>query len=222
LFRIWLWLRHRVFGRRFGRLVLENVEGVPLVVLPDVFNPVLLRTGAILARAASRVYGNGAGEGTRALDKGTGSGTGAVAAAKQGFTVVAVDINPEAVRCARINVLMNHLEGKIEVREGDLFAPVQGERFDLVLFNPPFFRGIPQNTRDLAWRSPDVIERFAAALPRHLTPEGRALVVLSTDGEENAMLEALSRAGLHVTIVSKENLGNEVVTVYSAGVDRRG
>jgi release factor glutamine methyltransferase len=222
LFRVWLWFRHRVFGRRFGRLVLENVEGTPLVVLPDVFNPVLLRTGAILARAASRVYGNGAGKGKRALDMGTGSGSGAVAAAKQGFTVVGVDINPEAVRCARINVLMNHLEAKIEVREGDLFAPVQGERFDLVLFNPPFFRGVPQNTRDLAWRSPDVIERFAAALPAHLTKDGRALVVLSTDGEESAMLEALSRAGLRVKIVSKENLGNEVVTVYSAGLDKAG
>ena len=198
--------------------MLEQVEGTPLVVLPDVFNPVLLRTGAILARTAGRVYAGGAGDGKRALDMGTGSGTGAVAAAKQGFQVVGVDINPEAVRCARINVLMNHLEERIEVREGDLFSPVNGERFDLVLFNPPFFRGAPKNARDLAWRSPDVIERFAAALPDHLTPGGRALLVLSTDGEEQAMLEALARAGLEPKIVAQENLGNEIVTVYSAGV----
>ena len=46
----YLALRYRVFGRRHGRLVLENLDGVPLVVLPSVFNPVLLRTGALLAR----------------------------------------------------------------------------------------------------------------------------------------------------------------------------
>ncbi len=58
--------------------------------------------------------------------------------------VVAVDINPAAVRCAQINALLNQLEQRIEVRRGDLFAPVAGERFDLVLFNPPFLRGAPR------------------------------------------------------------------------------
>ena len=62
-----LWLRPRVFGRRYGRLVLERVEDIPLVVLPDVFNPVLLGTGGILARTASRLYAGGAGAGMRAL-----------------------------------------------------------------------------------------------------------------------------------------------------------
>ena len=51
---------------------------------------------------------------------------------------MAVDINPEAVRCAGINALLNHFEHKIEVRHGDLFAAVPAERFDLIVFNPPF------------------------------------------------------------------------------------
>src|SRR5205823_1604642 len=105
----------------------------------------------------------------RALDMGTGSGIGAVFAARAGYRVVGVDLNPEAVRCARINALMNRLEDRLEAREGDLFAPVAGERFDLILFNPPFFRGEPRDALDMAWRSVDVLERFAEGLPSALT-----------------------------------------------------
>src|SRR5258708_40043817 len=83
------------------------------------------------------------GLGARALDMGTGSGVGAVFAARRGFQVVGVDLNPDAVRCARANVLLNGLEERIEIRHGAPFEPVSGERFDLVLWNPPFFRGKP-------------------------------------------------------------------------------
>jgi len=43
-------------------------------------------------------------------------------------------------------VLMNHLEPGSKCRHGDLFAPVATERFDLILFNPPFVRGTPRTT----------------------------------------------------------------------------
>jgi release factor glutamine methyltransferase len=215
--RIRLWLRYRVFARRYRRLVLERLDGVPLLVYPDVFNPVLFRTGAILARAVAHEYRAGSAAGKLALDMGTGAGACALFAARQGFRVIAVDVNPEAVRCARVNALMSRLDAHVEVREGDLFGPVTGERFDLVLFNPPFFRGEPEDALDRAWRSPDVVERFAAGLPGHLAPGGRALVVLSTDGGERAMLDALERAGLETGVLQRQDLGNEVVTVYSAG-----
>jgi len=84
------------------------------------------------------------------------------------------------VRCARANVLLSGLDDRIEIRQGDLFAPVAGERFDLLLFNPPFFRGEPRGNFDLAWRATDVLERFAAGLPAALAPGGRALLLLST------------------------------------------
>jgi release factor glutamine methyltransferase len=212
---LYLMVRHRVLGRRHGRLVLEWLDGVPLVVLPSVFNPVLLRTGAVLARVVANEYRATGGTGRNALDMGTGSGVGALFAASRGFRVVAVDINQEAVRCARLNALLNGFEERVEVREGDLWHPVEDERFDLVLFNPPFFRGHPRSAQDQAWRSPDVIERFAAGLPDRLSLDGRALVVLSTDGEGEAMLEAFARNGLVVEPVLRKDLGSEVATVYS-------
>ncbi|TMD04828.1 MAG: class I SAM-dependent methyltransferase [Chloroflexi bacterium] len=215
LWRWWLRLRHQTLGRRYRRLVLERVDGVPLVVLPEVFNPVLFRTGVFLARSVRPPDPAGAAE-PRALDVGTGSGIGAIFASRLGYRVVGVDLNPEAVRCARLNVLLNDVEGRVEIRSGDLFAPVAGNQFDLVLFNPPFFRGTPADRLDLAWRATDVIERFAGGLGGALSPSGEALIVLSTDGESRAMLAALDAAAFAVRPVARRDFGNEILTVYSA------
>jgi release factor glutamine methyltransferase len=215
--RVWLRLRHQVVGRRYRRLVLERVDGVPLVIFPDVFNPVLLRSGVFLAHNLPPPILSDALDSTRprALDMGTGSGIGAIFAARLGYQVVGVDLNPEAVRCARINVLLNHLDARVEIRAGDLFAPVTGQRFDLVIFNPPFFRGVPSDRLDQAWRAPDVIERFAGGLGQVLRPGGEARIVLSTDGEWRAMLDALGSVGLAVRPATGKDFGNEVLTVYA-------
>ena len=188
---------------------LETVLGTRIIVLPGVFNGVRLRTGEFLVATLDRSM---CPPGGRALDMGTGSGIGAIFAARYAAHVVATDINPEAVRCARLNVLAQHLEDRIETRTGDLFEPVGGERFDLVLFNPPFYRGEPRHAPDQAWRSPDAFDRFLAELPAHLTPGGRALVVLSSDGEIGAALA--SAPHLAVRVVRERNLVNETLTVY--------
>lgn len=213
LTRLYLRLRHQVIGRRYGRLVLERVGDAPFLVLPAVFNPVLFRTGPFLAENVARLAPPSV-HGHRALDMGTGSGVGAVFAARAGYRVVAVDINPEAVRCAGINALLNRVEGQIDVRQSDLFAAVMGEAFDLVLFNPPFYRGVPKDALDHAWRGLDVFERFVEGLPRALRAGGKALVVLSTDGDAAGMLQAVETQRLAQRVVARRDLGNEVLTIH--------
>ncbi len=209
-------LQRPFLRRRLGRVILEEVDGVPLIVLPEVFNPVVFRTGTVLARTVtSSPWAEPRAEGSRALDLGTGSGVGAVFAARRGHRVVAVDLNPEAVRCARLNALLHRLDDRIEARQGDLFAPVAGEIFDLILFNPPFFRGEPRSRIDLAWRGTDVLERFAAGLPAALAPGGVALLLLSTDGDGPALLNALERQGFAIESAARRDFGNEVVTVHA-------
>src|SRR5882724_7624347 len=160
--------------------VLEHVAGIPVVVLPGVLNPKLMRTGEFFAQQ----LGSGAIDShAEILDMGTGSGVCAIVAARNGRRVVAVDINPTAVRCARTNVFLNDVSDRVEVLQSDLFANVRGQRFDVVLFNPPFVRGVPEDDADRAWRSVDVAERFAAQLASHLKPRGFALVLLSTYGD---------------------------------------
>ena len=215
---MWLTLRHQIFGWRYRQLMIEHVHGVPLIVLPQVFNPVLFRSGEFLAHSveSSPLLNQDDYQTRLVLDLGCGSGIGAVFSALRGARVVAVDINPEAIRCVRLNAILNHVDDRIEPRFGDLFEPVKNELFDLVLFNPPFYRGQPKDNLDLAWRGEDLFERFATSLGSHLTSKGAALIVLSTDGEGQCLLNALEASGFVIMQVAQRDYGNEVITVYQA------
>jgi HemK-related putative methylase len=217
LARFWLALRRPFLLHRVRSTTLESIHGVPLILWPGVHNPVVFRSGRFLADAllTCPAFPADSLPAARALDLGCGSGVGSIFAARRGYGVTAVDINPEAVRCARINVLLNRLEGAVDVLQGDLFAPVQGERFDLILFNPPFFRGVPRDLFDLSWRSPGVPEKFALGLRNALAPGGRALVLLSSDGDAAGMLRALDEQDFRAERLLRRNFGNEIMTIYS-------
>lgn len=212
--RQWLKVRFQLTQRhRHNRLVLETVAGRPFLILPEVFNPTLFLTSEFMVSTFNEHL---IPPGSRVLDMGTGSGVGAVFAAQWAAQVIAVDINPAAVRCAQINALLNEVDDHLEVRQGDLFTAVAGQQFDVVLFNPPYFRGQPQPGFDQAWRSEDVLERFAAELGAHLTPNGYALLVLSTAGGETTCLQNLMAAGFAISVIARRDMGSEVVTVYKA------
>jgi release factor glutamine methyltransferase len=203
---------YRLIGKdRYDDFRLEMVYGLPLLVTPSVFNPKIPRTGQFFAahidaRLVSRE--------SEVLDMGTGSGVCAVFAAHHARHVVAVDNNPAAVRCAWINALLNNLDHKIEVRHGDLFEPVRGEQFDLILFNPPFVRGAPKDSRDGAWRSSDVAERFAAGLRAHLKAGGAALVLLSTFGDGRIFLREFHNQGFKIDVYAERRFVNERLTLF--------
>ena len=205
-------LSYRLTGKdRYDDFRVERVHGAPFVVMPSVFNPKVPRTGEFLAaQLDSRLVGPDA----EVLDMGTGSGVCAVIAARRARRVVAIDINPEAVRCAGINALLNHFEHKIDVRHGDLFEPVPAERFDMILFNPPFLLGTPRDDRDRAWRSTDVAERFAAGLGAHLKPGGFALVLLSSFGDAPVFLEEFRKRELAVHVLAQRRFVNETLAIF--------
>ncbi|MET9872592.1 methyltransferase, partial [Streptomyces sp. NPDC006386] len=73
--------------------------------------------------------------GAEVLDVGTGTGALALEAARRGFRVTAVDVSWSAVWAARLNARLAGLP--IRIRHGNLFEPVRGESYDLVLANPP-------------------------------------------------------------------------------------
>lgn len=211
---LWRAVQRLRFGlwqhRRHNRLVLEHGLGFPLVVLPGVFNPTLFLTTAVLV---GHLADDPVPAGCSVLDVGTGSGALAVAAARTAGRVVAVDVNPEAVRCARLNLVLNRVDDRAEVRHGDIFDAVAGERFDRVLCNPPFYRGVPTDELGRAFYSEDFAERFAAALPEHLAGDGCALVVLGSDGDETGFLGAFEAASLAVEDVARTKRFGERIRI---------
>jgi release factor glutamine methyltransferase len=204
----WARLRghHRYDDWRF-----ERWHDLRLVVVPTVSNPRLLRTGVFFGEYIDSLP---IGPDTRVLDLGTGSGICALVAARRSARVTAVDINPAAVRCLEANALVNDLRNNVAAHHGDLFAPVHGQRFDLVFFNPPFLLGEPRDARDAAWRGAGVAERFASGLETHLQPGGAALLLLSSWGDAcPRFVDELARRGFGQAVVARRHHINETVTI---------
>ena len=114
------------------------------------------------------------------LDLCTGSGMQAVQRAAGATQVVAVDINPRAAAVARLNARLNEVTN-CEVRVGDLYAPVRGEQFDLIVANPPFVAS-PYETHAPSYHAGGptgdrVLRRIVAGFTQHLRPAGRAFAI---------------------------------------------
>ena len=155
-----------------------RVEGFDLDVFPMVFHPRYFGSSPILANFISSL--NLAGKSF--LDVGCGSGLIAMCAARRGAHVMAVDINPEAVRCTLANAQRHGLQ--VSARLSDLFSTIENAEFDVIAFNPPFLPGIAQSPVESAFYGGlnfDVIRRFATDVRKHLQPGGSIYMILSTD-----------------------------------------
>jgi ribosomal protein L3 glutamine methyltransferase len=137
----------------------------------------------------------------RVLDLCTGSGALAVLAAMRfpDAEINAVDISADALEVAARNVEEHGLGERITLRRGDLFAPVAGERYDLIISNPPYVdaegmatlppecRHEPALALDGGRDGIDVIARILAEAGRHLTEDGGLLCEV---GRDRPVLEA--------------------------------
>lgn len=123
----------------------------------------------------------------RALDLGCGSGVQALLAADHSDLVVATDRNPRATALARASAVLSGAE--LDTRAGDVLDPVDGERFGLVVSNPPFVVGPASGYvyRDAGLDGDDICRRIVAGLPRVLEPGGTAVLLanwLHVQGED--------------------------------------
>ena len=118
--------------------------------------------------------------GEAALDLGTGCGIQALLAAKHAERVVATDVNPRALGFAAFNMALNGIE-TIELRDGSGFDPVQEERFDLIVANPPYVISPDESYayRDSAFPADELCRTVVAGAAAHLAEGGFAHVLVS-------------------------------------------
>jgi len=140
-------------------------------------------------------------ETTRVLDLCTGNGSLAVLAALAWpeVQVDAIDLSPEALEVARINVERHGLQGRIRLLQGDGLAPAAGQKYDLILCNPPYvnsgsmaalpaeYRAEPELALAGGADGMDFVRRLLAEAPRHLSAHG---VLVLEIGNERAFFEA--------------------------------
>ncbi|MDK1359956.1 methyltransferase [Arthrobacter sp. zg-Y1219] len=128
----------------------------------------------------------------RALDLGTGCGIQAFHLLRHARHVTATDISPRALAFTRFNLLLNaralevdpqQLHDRVSLRLGSLLEPVAGERFDLVVSNPPFVitpRGAGEDPegrftyRDGGLAGDEIVATLVRTLHRVLVPGGTA------------------------------------------------
>ena len=176
------------------------VGGIPFhvderVIVPRSYIGELL-TGDFLVSVLGERFGDPARI-TRILDLCTGSGCLAVlaAAAFPEAVIDAVDLSAAALEVARRNVAESGCAARIRLLEGDLFAPVGAERYDLILTNPPYvdaaamadlppeYRHEPALALAGGTDGLDIVRRILAAAADHLTETGGMLCEIGTGRE---------------------------------------
>ena len=170
--------------------------------------PPLNGVTAMLARAAIARPASAGARGPAlgsALDLGCGPGALAIAlagvagAGGPAGRVVATDLDVRALAWARWNAILNGADG-IDLRQGDLYAPVAGERFDLIVSQPPFLA----HRRDAARsgyahggaRGDELALRALKGASSHLTPNGRAVFLADWPLFDGDALDARVRAAV--------------------------
>ena len=148
--------------------------------------------------------------GGRVLEIGSGLGLAAVLLAKAGARVVATDVLPEAVEAIRANASLNGVA--VDARLGDCYAPVAGERFELICANAPQMPTPPGRARRDARAAADnggtdgweVLDRVVRGAPAHLVPGGRLVFSIFAFLGRKSAFARLEAAGLEPVLVASE------------------
>jgi len=162
------------------------------------------------------------------LDMGTGCGILGIIAAAKATRVVAIDINPYAVRCAKENAKLNHLVSKMLFVQSNLFTAVRSEeRFDLILFNAPYLPAHCEQDDcwlECAWaggaKGRSAIDLFIRESQLHLQDDGQIFLLQSTlCGVDETML-GFKENGLEAEIVAERSLPFFERIVLLKGINR--
>jgi release factor glutamine methyltransferase len=165
-------------------------------------------------KAGSRFFSRhlSARSGERVLEIGSGIGLAAVLLARAGADVVATDVNVAALDAVRANAALNAV--RVDARLGDCYAPVPGERFDLICVNAPQMPTPPGPRRDDAdadaaadngghdgWA---LLDRVIAGAPAHLVSGGRLVFSLFAFLGPKQAYAKLEAHGMTATVVATE------------------
>src|SRR3990170_5278224 len=164
-------------------------------------------------------------EGDEVLDMGAGCGILGIVAAKKVNKVVAVDVNPHAIRCAKENAALNDVRSKMGFVQGDLFTPLSEKaKFDVILFNAPY---LPTDDAEgyswleRAWnggaKGRQIIDRFITEAPKHLKQTGRVLLMQSTLSGVDETVYKFAVQGMSARVVASRALPFfETITLIDA------
>jgi len=157
----------------------------------------------------------------KVLDLGTGCGILAVLSALMEGEVTATDVNPLAERNLRMNSELHSVADRIIFKLGDLFEPVKREKFDVILFNPPYLPVEEDNIPvGAAWSGGSsgrtLLDRFLSDLDRYLLR--RAYMVQSSLSKPEETYRMIEESGLEYVVLDRASFFYEKIEVLEIRV----
>lgn len=148
-----------------------------------------------------------------ALDLGTGCGVQSLHLSRHAQRIVATDVNGRALGLARLTAALGGVD--VDLRNGSLYEPVAGERFDLIVSNPPFVMSPPSDEaatltyRETNFESDSLVETLVRGAADHLNPGGSLQLLTNwaiLDGPREDRLREWIPQGCDAWIVERERL----------------
>jgi release factor glutamine methyltransferase len=158
----------------------------------------------------------------KVLDIGSGCGIHSILSAMKAKLVVALDINPNAVRCIRYNANNNGVSKKIDIIQGNLFGPLkEANVFDLIIFNAPYLPTKELTSwLDYSWAGGEsgreIIDHFLHSVSKYIKPGGRLMLVQSTLSSINKTINILVEMNFKILCVVKHKVAFETITLIEA------
>ena len=154
------------------------------------------------------------------LDVCTGSGVIAVLSAYKGAKkVVALDINPDAVKTAKSNAKLHGFDNLIDVKLSDMFDALQSdEQFDVITGNLPFRNKIATDFVELSqWDTNLYVQRrFFAEVNKYLKPNGRIYLSQANFGAVDEMTQFADALGFAVKLIGQKTMTNNDPRIFYA------
>ena len=158
------------------------------------------------------------------LEIGVGCGILSILSALKASRVVSLDVNPYAVRCAKLNARNNDVSEKIDIIRGDLFGPLkENEVFDLIIFNAPYLPTEENELKDwidYAWaggkKGRELIDRFISSAYKYLRASGRILLVQSTLSDVDETMKKLKKQDFNIKTIKERKVAFETITLIEA------
>jgi release factor glutamine methyltransferase len=187
---------------------LIKIKNIDYVMFPDTFNPVYAKASLLL------LDNLGVNVGDVVLDPFTGSGADAIFSVIEGASnAVAIDKFTMPFLCTKYNISRLGLDAKIDVRQGDLFDPLDNEKFDLVVANPPFGSIKPNSVMEASVRDADytTLERFFSEVDKYLKPNGRIRLVFSNVGNMEFLHNLIKENNFKSEVVARDKFATDVI-----------
>jgi release factor glutamine methyltransferase len=191
-------------------------NGVEITVLPNVFSPKYFTDSEWFAKTVSKIVGR-----SSLLEVGSGTGIIALSAALRGAEVVALDINPDAVKNTKLNFEKYNISR--EVLLSDMFDSLdKNEKFDFIFWNHPFNNWPEKVDQVLLLAGLDykycALSRYISEAHKYLVTEGRLLLGTGNNADLDSIEQIAQKNGYKMKNIAEEvfslGINNELINSY--------